>query len=54
MWQGWIIFILGIWLFISGLIPVLQGGGNLIIVGIISAIFGLWIGSTGKRHPKTT
>ncbi|MEJ2637377.1 MAG: hypothetical protein P8184_19075 [Calditrichia bacterium] len=40
MWSNWVTFILGIWLFISGLIPSLQGDGNLIATGILAVIFG--------------
>jgi hypothetical protein len=42
MWQGWISFLLGIWLIISGLTPVLQYPINLILVGVLSIIFGFW------------
>lgn len=40
MWSNWISFILGIWFFISGLIPALQGDWNMIILGIAAAVFG--------------
>jgi len=42
MWQGWISFILGIWLIISGLIPALQYPINLVFIGVLSVIFGFW------------
>ncbi|MEJ2636743.1 MAG: hypothetical protein P8184_15800 [Calditrichia bacterium] len=42
MWQGWVSFVLGIWLFLSGLIPGLQAPSNMIIVGVLAAIFGFW------------
>ncbi|HMA61692.1 MAG TPA: hypothetical protein VKP78_03490 [bacterium] len=42
MWQLWVNFILGIWVFLSGLITALQGGINLIICGVIAAILGFW------------
>ena len=43
MWQGWINLVLGVWLIISGLILSLQAPVNMIIVGILVAIFGLWV-----------
>ena len=43
MWQGWINLILGIWLIISGLIPSLQVVPNMLIVGILGAVFGFWL-----------
>lgn len=42
MWQLWVNFVVGIWAFLSGLIPALQGGINLIICGVIAAILGFW------------
>ncbi|OPX32954.1 hypothetical protein B1H10_06720 [candidate division KSB1 bacterium 4484_188] len=42
MWQGFINFVLGLWLVISGIIVYLQISTNLIVVGILAAIFGLW------------
>ena len=42
MWQLWVNFILGIWVFISGFIASVQGAVNLIICGIIAAILGFW------------
>jgi len=42
MWQGWINLILGAWLIISAFVPSLQTPANLIIVGILAAVFGFW------------
>ncbi len=42
MWQGWINLILGVWLIISGFVGGLQTPANLIVVGILAAIFGFW------------
>lgn len=42
MWQGWANLILGVWLIISGLITTLHQPINMIIVGILAAIFGFW------------
>lgn len=43
MWQGWISFIPGLWLIISGIISGIQGPGNMIIVGIITVILGFFL-----------
>lgn len=40
MWQGWINFVLGIWLIVSGFVISLQGRVNMIIVGILAIVFG--------------
>jgi hypothetical protein len=40
MWQGWVNFILGAWLIVSGFIFPLQGRLNMIIVGVLVIIFG--------------
>ena len=40
MWANWITFIVGIWLFLSGLIPSLQGEANMIIAGAVAIVFG--------------
>jgi hypothetical protein len=42
MWQLWVNFILGIWVFISGFIASVQGTVNLIICGVLALIFGSW------------
>jgi hypothetical protein len=42
MWQGWINLVLGVWLIISGLVSSLQTPANLIITGILVAVFGFW------------
>lgn len=42
MWQGYVNFILGIFLVVSGIIVNLQASTNLIVVGILAAIFGFW------------
>jgi hypothetical protein len=42
MWQGWLNLILGVWLIISGFVSPLQSPANLIIVGILAAVFGFW------------
>ena len=40
MWYSWISFVLGIWFIISGIIPALQGNWNMIILGLVAAVFG--------------
>lgn len=40
MWANWISLVIGIWLFLSGLIPGLQAQGNMIAVGALAIIFG--------------
>jgi len=42
MWQGWVNLVLGVWLILSGLITPLQTPANLIIVGLLAAVFGFW------------
>jgi len=42
MWQGWTNLVLGVWLIISAFVPSLQTPANLIIVGILAAVFGFW------------
>ncbi len=42
MWQGWINFLAGIWLIVSGFVYPLEGRANVIIVGVILIIFGFW------------
>ena len=42
MWQGWVNLILGLWLILSGLVLSLQSSVNMIVVGILAAIFGFW------------
>lgn len=42
MWQGWISLVLGAWLLLSAFIPSLQTTGNLVLVGILSMVFGFW------------
>jgi len=42
MWQGWINLVIGVWLVISGIFATLQTPINMIIVGILAAIFGFW------------
>lgn len=39
-WFNWFSLVLGVWFFISGLIPALQGDWNMIILGIVAAICG--------------
>lgn len=39
-WFNWISFVFGIWFFISGLVPALQHNWNMIILGIVAAVFG--------------
>lgn len=48
MWQAWINFAVSLWLVLSGLIAGLQAGINMIICGIILAVFGFW---TPKQWP---
>jgi hypothetical protein len=38
--SNWASFVLGIWFFISGLIPSLQAEWNMLILGIVAAVFG--------------
>ncbi len=40
MWALWITFILGVWFFVSGIIPGLIAEWNMIIFGLITMIFG--------------
>jgi len=40
MWQGWINLILGVWLILSAFVAPLQTPANLVIVGILAAVFG--------------
>lgn len=40
MWSNWISLVIGIWLFISGLIPALRVEGNMLIAGALAVIFG--------------
>jgi hypothetical protein len=40
LWSNWISFVLGVWFFISGLIPALQADWNMIILGIVAAAAG--------------
>ncbi len=40
MWSMWISFAIGVWVFLSGLIPSLQAEWNLIIFGAAAAVFG--------------
>jgi hypothetical protein len=42
MWQGWLSFIIGIWLIISGMSTGLSSPFNIIIMGIAAAILGLF------------
>jgi len=42
MWQAWINFILGIWVFFSGIVTSLTASANFIIVGIVVTILGFW------------
>lgn len=42
MWQGWVNFILGLWLILSGIIGGLGVSVNYIIVGIVVAVLGFW------------
>jgi len=54
MWQAWLNFILGAWLFVSGFIPALHtASGKLwdyLIVGILALIFSAWIAK--RRWPQ--
>ena len=40
MWTNWISFLIGLWIFFSGLVPRLRAEWNLIIFGILAVIFG--------------
>ncbi|MEJ2634297.1 MAG: SPW repeat protein [Calditrichia bacterium] len=40
MWASWMSFIIGIWLFVSGWIPGLEGEVNMIIAGALAFMFG--------------
>ena len=40
MWSVWITLLIGVWFFISGLIPNLSATWNLIIFGIAAIVFG--------------
>ncbi len=42
MWQGWINMILGLWLILSAFVPSLQSSINMIVAGVLAAIFGFW------------
>jgi hypothetical protein len=48
MWQVWVNFIIGLWLFISGLVASLQTGLNFIICGILLVILTI-IGKLTKK-----
>lgn len=48
MWKGFINFVLGLWLVLSGIIVSLQSSLNLTIVGILAAIFGFWASDNWK------
>ena len=40
MWTNWISFLIGLWIFFSGLVPQLRAEWNLIIFGILAVLFG--------------
>jgi hypothetical protein len=40
MWANWVSFIIGLWFFLSGLVPGLQAEWNMVILGIAAVIFG--------------
>jgi len=42
MWKSWIVFILGLWLIISGFITSLNDPANMLIIGVLVAAFGFW------------
>ncbi len=42
MWQGWIAFLIGLWLTISSFLWHIQTNLNLLISGIILTIIGFW------------
>lgn len=42
MWQGWVNLVLGLLVFVSGLINTLQGLVSLIIYGALIGILGFW------------
>lgn len=40
MWTNWVSLAIGAWIFISGWIPAVQSEWNLIIFGVLAAVFG--------------
>lgn len=42
MWQAWINLIVGAWLIIAGIIPVLREPVSMFVAGIAAIIFGFW------------
>lgn len=53
MWQAWINVIMGAWLIIAGIIPVLRADVSMFIPGIIAIIFGFWGAGEAKSWQGT-
>ena len=49
MWQIWLVFLMGLWVFISGFVPsAVSSPGHNIVFGLLIGLFAIWGAFKGK------